>query len=751
MNFTLQQIANTSGGKLTGHNNNVERYIFDSRTLAPVEGTIFCAIPTASSDGHNYIETAYSRGIRSFLVEQLPEMLHTDASYVQVNSIQESLESLTIAARHRLDGKHIIGITGSRGKTVVKELLFQMLTAAGKKAWRSPRSWNSRLGVPMSLLNAPQDADFYIFEAGIDSADGMSPLADMIRPNFGILTSITDAHNAGFNSQDEKIAEKAKLFAGCETIVTDNSNENPAAILRSLYPDSEAIAITADSTYARNLAIAQAAASALGITPVEPDHENQPDNRIEVFEGVNNSLVLQDRFTPDSLSVEAALDIMNRRKVNGRSNTLIATADVTADSRMLQRYGIDRVIAADNSFFRHFEASDFHNETILIAVGPTTLSDDIRSMIEAPRHDTVFEINLNSITHNINYYRSLLPPGTGIVGMVKAQGYGTGALEVAKTLQSQGADYLAVAVIDEGVALRRGGITMPIMVLNPVTSNYGAMFRHKLEPSVFSIDELKLLTERARQYGIAQFKAHIKLDTGMHRVGFTPEEIPSLLAELPKHPQLHIASIFSHLATADCPDQQEYTTLQLDTFKKGSETIATALPYPVKRHILNTAGIQTHPEHHYDMVRLGIGLYGVSPVDITPGTLAVVATLKSTIISVKHWPAGTTIGYGRRGVLSRDSVIATVAIGYADGIDRHLGCGNASFIVKGHECPTVGNICMDQLMIDVTDVPDAAPGDEVEIFGTQQPVERLAEILGTIPYELIATVSPRVARIYYND
>ena len=335
--------------------------------------------------------------------------------------------------------------------------------------------------------------------------------------------------------------------------------------------------------------------------------------------------------------------------------------------------------------------------------------------------------------------------------MVKASGYGTGALEVSKTLQAQGAAYLAVAVIDEGVELRRGGITMPIIVMNPVTTNYKALFDNKLEPSVFSLRELNILVNEARKAGVSQFKAHIKLDTGMHRVGFVESEIPQLLKTLGETPEVYVASIFSHLATADCPNETEYTEMQLATFDRLSRIIVDNTPHPVLRHILNTAGIMTHPESHYDMVRLGIGLYGVSPLDGDSNDIRTVATLRSTIISLKSWEAGTTIGYGRRGRLTRDSVIATVPIGYADGINRHLGCGNASFIVKGKECPTVGNICMDQCMIDVTGVPEVSIGDDVEIFGTQQPVEKLAQILETIPYELLTSVSPRVKRVYYRD
>lgn len=753
MKFSIQDICRITHGTSEA-SGDVTRLIFDSRTVTISDGVMFCALMTSAADGHRFIPQAYVNGIRMFLVEQIPSGSFPDAKFVVVDSVQDALEQLAVAARNRLNSKKVVGITGSRGKTVVKELIYTALRDAGANVWRSPRSWNSRIGVPVSLVNAPDDADIYLFEAGIDTRGTMMPLADMIRPEIGILTSMTDAHQAGFVSMQDKIEEKIKLFADCKIIIADNSSQQVKQIIKRRFPDTKLIFTEDETPEKQNLALASAAVKVLGFQPTYINQNNQPDNRIDVFQGVNNCLILHDRFTPDAQSIEATLDFMHRRSVSDRSNTLITTphfANDPANTELFSRFGISRVIAAENSFFDYYDSADFHDETIMIAGGPSSLFDEIKNAIEQPRHDTVFEINLNSLIHNLNYYRSLLAAETGIVGMVKAQAYGTGALEVAKTLQAQGAAYLAVAVIDEGVALRRGGITMPIMVLNPVTSNYGAMFRNNLEPTIFSLDELRQLADKARYYGVKEFKAHIKLDTGMHRVGFTPTEIKSLINELQKHPEIKIASIFSHLATADCPDQDEYTEAQLNTFREQSQLLIDAIPYSVKRHILNTAGIQTHPEHQYDMVRLGIGLYGVSPVEIESGKLEPVATLKSRIISIKHWPAGTTIGYGRRGLLNRDSVIATVAIGYADGINRHLGRGRASFIVNGKACPTVGNICMDQLMIDVTDVPNVMVGNDVEIYGTNQPVEHLAELLDTIPYELIATVSPRVSRIYYND
>lgn len=409
-------------------------------------------------------------------------------------------------------------------------------------------------------------------------------------------------------------------------------------------------------------------------------------------------------------------------------------------------------LSSTSEFLKKYDISRFDSELILIKGSKTENFDDIRRKLESPRHHSILEVNLDAAVANFNTFRSLLSPQTGIVAMVKASGYGTGSLELAKTLQSQGASYLAVAVVEEGVALRRGGITMPIMVLNPVTTNYQALFDNGLEPAVFSIRELQLLMTEAERYDRRDYPVHVKFDTGMHRLGFLDNEIDELANILKSTDRVRVTSAFSHLATADCLDQDAYTESQFEAFERMTSKLAEGLDYKFRRHILNTAGIMRYPDRQYDMVRLGIGLYGVSPLpeSATSIDLKTVATLSSTIISLKHWPAETTVGYSRRGRLTRDSIIATVPIGYADGIDRHLGCGKAEFVVNGVKCPTVGNICMDICMIDVTDA-GAEIGDKVEIFGPEAPIENLAEILGTIPYEILTSVSPRIHRIYYRE
>lgn len=745
----------------------IKEIVFDSRSLTDPDSTLFCAIRTSSADGHNYISHLYKKGVRHFLVENLPTDVSamSDATFYRVEDVVSTLGEMASERRDRLH--NVIGITGSAGKTEVKEMIFKALTKQNHRATRSPRSWNSRLGVPLSLLEAQEADEAVIIEAGIDSPGHMDIHAEIIRPKIGVLTAITAEHDSGFENTEQKIREKIKLFKHSSTIIYDQTEPLSQKLLESTYPSKRLIGVCG------NEAVALATLRELGF---ESAHiAPGAHNRIEVVKAQNDATLLYDDFTHDLRSVRYALDFMHRRSEGRRSTAILSDLFRRPDDNveaiynelghLLEVFGVGRLIAIGreiranrnsipysieteifesvDDFISSRDISDFPSESVLIAGDGFA---EIKTALEQPRHDTVLEVNLDAIVHNFNYFRGKLKPSTRLAAMVKASAYGIGAVEVAKTLQTQGAAYLAVAVIDEGLELRRAGITIPIMALNPVTNNYRALFRYNLEPSVFSVSELDRLIEEARKAGVEGFTAHIKLDTGMHRVGFTEAELPELLERLKSAPEVRVGSVFSHLATADCPDQKEYTQMQLEAF----ERMSAKFPANALRHILNTAGIESHPESQADMARLGIGLYGIDPLG-AESDLRVVATLRTTIISLKAWPAGTTVGYGRRGVLTRDSVVATLPIGYADGIDRHLGCGAASFVVKGVKCPTVGNICMDQCMIDVTDVPRVAIGDSVEIFGTHARIESLANTLGTIPYEILTSVSPRVRRIYYRD
>lgn len=784
MKLSLSDIAEITGASLSGNAGDTTLYrhlLTDSRSLADPAATVFCAIPTGSSDGHRYIAEMAARGVKAFLAERVPDcQLPSDCALLLVPSVRDAIAALGAHIRDGFRGT-LVAVTGSRAKTVVKEMLYDMLLRAGISVHRSPRSWNSRLGVPLTLTEMPEGADCEIVEVGIDSVGDMDAHAAMLRPQIGILTAITREHDAGFGSLDEKIREKARLFASCTDIVADASCPRAIEILREIYPDKNIHPVLEETHTDTDAALARKAAEVLGVKTADESILPMVSSRIDVQDGMEGCLILTDNFTPDADSLASALDFARRRAVDGRPLTLVLgdlrrapdsdPREVYARAARLARdFGVLDIIPvgaeaaeflspddADMPRFRSvadFLPSDacrnLHRRTVLLFGDQSADFGSLRDVLEDPRHDTVFEINLDSLVHNFNYYRSLLHPGTGIIAMVKASAYGTGAPGIARTLQEQGAAYLAVAVVDEGVELRRNGITMPILSLNPITNSYKALFDYRLEPSVFSLREFEMLLARAERYGVRDYPIHIKLDTGMHRLGFTEAELPALADALAAQSSLRVATVFSHLATADCLDQDDYTDAQLETFRRGSEYLMGRLPYPVRRHILNTAGIMRRPQHQYDLVRPGIGLYGVSPLP-GPSPLKPVAALVSTIISIKHWKPGITIGYGRRGVLTRPSVIATVPIGYADGVDRHFSCGRASFMVRGVACPTVGNICMDQCMVDVTDVPDVQIGDRVEIFGPEAPVETLAETLGTIPYELLTSVSPRVRRIYYRE
>lgn len=503
--------------------------------------------------------------------------------------------------------------------------------------------------------------------------------------------------------------------------------------------------------------------------------------RLNVCEGVNECSLILDSYTSDFSSLLPAVNFMMRRKMPGQKPTLIMS-DIRHEtspeneiyssiSRAVRDSGVEKFIGVGKEMKRHarlfpsgsqffdttdellstLSPSDFVSEIILLKGAPEFEFRRINELLEARKHETVLEVNLDSIVSNYKYFRSFLPSGTGVIVMVKASGYGAGSYEIAKTMQDCGAAYLAVAVLDEGIDLRKKGITMPIMVMNPKVVNYRAMFTNRLEPEIYSIEMLRDVVREAKKNGVADYPIHLKLDTGMHRTGLLSDELDEASDIIRDQDHIKLSSAFSHLATADCIDMDYYTNLQLTRFKEMTEYLAEKIPYRFKRHVLNSAGIIRFPEHHYDMARLGIGLYGANtlPEDIEK-PLAVVSTLRTVIISIREWEAGEAIGYGRRGILTGKSRIATIPIGYADGMNRHFGRGSICVKVNGKDAPTVGNICMDACMIDVTGI-DCKVGDAVEIFGPNASVQRLADLLDTIPYEILASVSPRVKRVYYRE
>lgn len=825
MSYLISEIASLLHLPTPAQDRKISVLLTDSRSLTFADESMFFALKTSTGDGHKYISDLYSRGVRAFCVSHCPdEALSSmpDASFLVVDDVAKSLQTIAGSHRRRFSIP-VIGITGSRGKTSVKEWLYQLLSPSYQIV-RSPRSYNSQIGVPLSIWEMDADTEIAIFEAGISQPGEMSTLQSIIKPTIGIITNIGSAHDEGFHSLEEKALEKAQLVRDCECVIYNGDDPliaqavekagcaareiawstkdadhplyiseitqlNDSSTTRISYSylrndDSITIPFTADSDI-QNAIHSLAVMLYLNI-PHNQIVERMASltrvgTRLEVIEGVNSSLLLYDSYTSDLHSLAPALDFMARRTTASRTSTVIIS-DVMHESLpgnklyqevalLLRRRGINRIIGIGEEISRHSKyfssestfypttaaflsaasTGDFDNELILIKGAPKFHFELIAEMLEARQHETVLEVNLDSIVHNFNFYRSHLKPTTGIVCMVKASGYGAGSYELAKTLQSQGAAYLAVAVADEGVDLRKAGITMPIMVMNPRVSNYRTLFAFNLEPEIYNFDELRQIIREAEKYGITDFPVHIKLDTGMHRLGFLEEDIPELIDILHHQKAIRPCSVFSHLAVADCPDMDDYTMQQFDYFDRCADKLQCGFNHHIMRHILNSTGITRFPEHQCDMVRLGICLYGIPTMnDGSQDGLIPVSSLYTTVISIKEWPAGTTIGYGRRGLLHRTSRIATIPVGYADGIDRHLGCGKLNVLIGGKQCPTVGNICMDIMMVDVTDT-QCSVGDRVEIFGPHHPVTDIAETLGTIPYEILTSISTRVKRVYYRE
>ena len=822
MNYSIPEIAEILGvdsHKMTADTINV--LLTDSRTLTYPERSLFFAIPTESNDGHRYIRQLQEKGVRNFVVDHIPEnALQDNANFILVKDTTAALQRLATYHRRRF---HIpvIGITGSRGKTIVKEWLYQLLRN-DYNIVRSPRSYNSQIGVPLSVWDIDNNTDLAIIEAGISRPDEMTTLEEIIRPTITGFTNIGDEHREGFASIEEKCTEKMRLSRHSEYVIFDG---NDSTIFNSIIglsyghqeiswsrTDTDApifissIQKTDHSTtinyvyllYAGKITIPFTAKSDIDdaivclatLLCLKVPMDTLADRfarlsptgtRMDVTEGVNDCQLIYDTYTSDYLSLTPAIDFMSRHDTNLRPRTIILSdvlpENIPVDkvyrkiSELLRARHIGRIIGigeaisahqnlfeGNNRFFKTTEEflsnmspSDFSKELILLKGSPEFGFARIIEMLEARQHETVLEVNLNALVHNFNFYRSRLNPDTKIVCMLKASGYGAGSYELAKTLQQQGASYIAVAAHDEGVALREAGITMPIMVLNPKVVNYKALFDNRLEPEVYSFAMCREIISEAQKFHIKDYPIHIKIDTGMHRLGFTLNELPELVELLSRQENLRPASIFSHLATADDLADDSYAKLQLDYFDRCCSAFVPHFPNPVIRHILNTDGILRFPDHQYEMVRLGIGLYGIPTLGNSyDEPLRPVSSLHSVIIQIREWDEGTTIGYGRRGVVKRRSRIATIPIGYADGFSRRLGNGNGEIWVNGHRVPTIGNICMDLFMADVTDA-ECEVGDKVEIFGEHISASEIAERIGTIPYEVLTAVSTRVKRIYFSE
>ena len=823
MRYTIEKITTLIGARRVGDADaNIGQILTDSRSLCFAEETLFFALTSERNDGHRYIADLYRRGVRNFVVNTLPPHLedYPQANFLKVPNTLEALQRL--AERHRDEFDiPVIGITGSNGKTMVKEWLYQILSPS-MVVTRSPRSYNSQIGVPLSVWLLNEQTQIALFEAGISQPGEMAALSDIIQPTICILTSLGDAHQENFRSIEEKCLEKVELAHGAKVMVYDSddrtigrclrkvdyrgnklgwsmcdsrapmyikqiSNDNRHTTIHYIFQSTEGsytLPFIDEASVKCSLACATTALY-LGMdsaTLAQRMETLEPvAMRLEVKEGRHGCTLINDSYNSDVNSLDIALDFMNRRPDHkGRKRTLILSDIYQSGDKPEVLYGkvselaikrgvekfigigpsikqqADHISIAEKFFFTGVEQfvrsevfQSLHDEVILLKGARSFGFDHLTELLEQKVHETILEVNLNSVVDNLNFYRSFLKPETKLVCMIKADAYGAGAVEVAKTLQDHRVDYLAVAVADEGVTLRKNGITQNIIVMNPEMTAFKTMFDYDLEPEVYSFRLMDALTKAAEKEGITDWPVHIKLDTGMHRLGFSPEEdMDELIARLKKQNAIVPRSVFTHFVGADSDSFDDFSAAQFERFDKASKKLQEAFGHKILRHIDNSAGIEHFPERQLDGCRLGLGLYGIDPLDNR--MLSTVSTLKTTILQLRHVKKEDTVGYSRKGTLERDSIIAAIPIGYADGLNRHLGNRHGYCLVNGQKAPYVGNICMDVALIDVTDIP-CQEGDTVEIFGKNLPVTILSDILDTIPYEVLTGISGRVKRVYFQD
>jgi alanine racemase len=793
------------------HDQPVTDLLIDSRKATGRKGTLFFAIHGTRHDGHKYIQELYNQGIRMFVVEQVPpysERLLPEASIYQVESAITALQDLV--AYHRASFTlPVIGITGSNGKTIIKEWLYQML-AKDMAIAKNPGSYNSQVGVPLSVWQLQAHHQLGIFEAGISQPGEMQHLQRVIQPTLGIFTNIGSAHDEGFASLEQKIREKLRLFTSVETLVycRDAAPIHNAVVQAAIpafswgYSPEADVYITADAQgtftvrhtgHAHTLSIPFADKASqencflcitllLKMGYTMPDIQSRISNlraipmRLELKEGINQSQVIDDTYNNDLAGLEISIQFLQHQHQKKKKRLILSDilqsglpddelvrsiAALVNKSTIDSFVGIGPILSnhrqafaataqffsSTDEFLRHFDTDIIQQEIILVKGARAFQFEQIVQKLQRKVHGTVMEINLDALVHNLNYFRARLEPGTKIMVMVKAFAYGSGSNEIANILQYHKVDYLGVAYADEGVDLRKNNITLPIMVMNPSEDSFGSLLQYNLEPEVYNIKILKALIAylQNKPCGI-----HIKLDTGMHRLGFEEHELPELIALLQANTNLRVNTIFSHLAGADESRHDAFSRQQAALFKTMAGTIAQAIGYKPLYHILNSPGILRLTDLQLDMVRLGIGLYGVDPTSENFRQLEPVATLKTIISQIKTIPRGQTIGYGRRGVAEHDMRLATIAIGYADGFSRAFSRGVGEVLVHGRRARVTGNVCMDMTMIDITGIP-AHEGDEVIIFGPQMPIHNVAAAINTIPYEILTNTSERVKRIFITQ
>jgi Alr-MurF fusion protein len=820
--LSLDEISKITEGELYApaslKNYKINQVITDSRSFFESNNSLFFAITGPRNNGHNYIPDMLAKGVSVFVVSE-EEKIINDAAFILVKDTTASLQKLASSCRAVFNCP-VIGITGSNGKTVIKEWLFELLSK-NYNIIRSPKSYNSQIGVPLSVLLMNSRNDLGIFEAGISKPGEMERLAGIIQPGLGILTNIGDAHQENFLSREQKTREKLLLFQSAKKLIFGVDDSETAAVVSrfcksrgieeiswSMKGNDSCIRFdkSANSVNTKIVANVKGQRFAFAI-PFSDDsaienachcftvlyamNENPEkflplfrqlpsvEMRLEIKKGMNNSLLINDYYNSDLSSLTIALTVLHQQAKKDHLKKHVILSDIQQTgipapelynqvNKLLEQSGIDELtgigpeisacshlFSQKKFFFRSTEDFEmridkniFTSSAILIKGAREFKFEKISSILQQQSHQTVLEINMNALVHNLNIFRDKLLPATKIMVMVKAFSYGTGDVETAKLLQFQNVDYLAVAVADEGIELRRAGIQTPIIVMNPEENSFQKMIDYILEPNIYSLALLSDFKKAVEINALQNFPVHLKIDTGMNRLGLkTDEEIETVLSILKNQDRLKIKSVFSHLAASDDPGFDLFTLEQVEKFERVTEKIRNTLPYDIMRHILNSSGIERFSDKQFEMVRLGIGLYGISSSGLP---LENICTLKSLVSQIKKVNAGETVGYNRKGICEGEGRIAVVPIGYADGLTRKLGNGNGEAYIKGKHVPIIGNICMDMVMLDITGI-NVMPGDRIEFFGQHIPLAEVAEKAGTIPYEILSGIPQRVKRVYLYE
>jgi len=820
MIYSLSKFAEITKSELFGSGlATITDIIIDSRTISDYENSVFIAIAGKRHNGHKYIDNLYKKGVRNFIVSELPENINefNETSFLLVDDTIVALHKIIEFHRNSFDIP-VIGITGSNGKTIIKEWLFDLLKSDYNLV-RSPKSFNSQIGVPLSVWQLKEDTELAIFEAGISEPSEMNKLQKLIKPSIGIFTNIGEAHQENFMDYKHKISEKLKLFTDSDLVIyckdyqlvdiqiktekefdyenklfTWSKKTNADLQIKTIEKSSNSTKLTAiykteeisiTIPFTDEASIENAINSWCLLLVLDVANQEIADRikllqpvamRMELKDGVNNCLIINDYYNSDLSSLEIAIDFLHQQNKNNKKTLILSdiiqsgkndNALYSEISELVRKKKIDRFIGigetinsfankfADNSefykttddFINKFNKDNFKKEDILLKGARKFEFELISNILQEKVHETVFEINLSALVDNLNYYKSLLKPNVKLMVMVKAFSYGSGMYEIAKTLQYHGVDYLAVAYPDEGVELRKAGIDLPIMVMNADERSFEILIDYQLEPEIYNFRILKAYHKVVRKNGLVSAPVHIKIDTGMKRLGFEADEIDELIEELKKRPAIKVNSIFSHLASSEDNNCDEFTNNQIDILKKVSDKIKIELNIKTLVHILNSNGIERFENAQFDMVRLGIGLYGFGT---NMNKLQYVNSLKTTITQIKNVTKNQTVGYNRKGKVNKDSRIAIIPIGYADGMNRALSNGVGKVLINGKLVNVIGNICMDMTMIDITDI-NAKEGDEVVIFNNEYTIEKIAKQLNTIPYEILTSISRRVKRVYVQE